>query len=476
MILLRANTELHQTFERLIEAMKVPVKWNGIFVVIDNYMILQGEVRSLFFHFDTRNVATNIIDIPVKEDEIGEVGTNMRVQNAINLILYAFGKWGTIKGVRVDKSFEQLNTLFTDIMKEMQFAPSIDGDELTLQIPAYREDMDSYPDVAEEVIRMYGYEHVIPTFMPTAKVTLGGLNLKQKTELKIKRALCAAGAYEGVHYSFFSPSDLDLLRLPEDAPERKAIKLINPINVDLSLMRTTLASEMLYAISRNQKKGILEGRIFELGNVFIPKALPLTEYPDERETLCAGVFGEKESFYTLKGLAETVADALNVSFTYEAAERTFLHPYQTAEIFCEGERVGYLGKLSYEIQDELDMRVPAYVMEIDLAALKKWYGKEQIFTPLPKFAEEKRDFAFVVDKNITCAQIENGIREACKYVTDVNLFDVYEGIQLGPDKKSMAFSVVFTPQEEEFTGEMVEGFVKKILKHLEATLDIRLRA
>ena len=116
------------------------------------------------------------------------------------------------------------------------------------------------------------------------------------------------------------------------------------------------------------------------------------------------------------------------------------------------------------------------MMEIDLAALKKWYGKEQIFTPLPKFAEEKRDFAFVVDKNITCAQIENGIREACKYVTDVNLFDVYEGIQLGPDKKSMAFSVVFTPQEEELTGEMVEGFVKKILKHLEATLDIRLRA
>lgn len=102
MILLRANTELHQTFERLIEAMKVPVKWNGIFVVIDNYMILQGRCVPCF-PFDTRNVATNIIDIPVKEDEIGEVGTNMRVQNAINLILYAFGKWGTIKGVRVDK-------------------------------------------------------------------------------------------------------------------------------------------------------------------------------------------------------------------------------------------------------------------------------------------------------------------------------------------------------------------------------------
>ena len=362
------------------------------------------------------------------------------------------------------------------ILTALNFAPVINGDELTLQIPAYREDMDSYPDVAEEVIRMYGYEHVIPTFMPTAKVTLGGLNLKQKTELKIKRALCAAGAYEGIHYSFFSPSDLDLLRLPEDAKERHAIRLINPINIDLSLMRTTLAPQMIHAMARNQKKAILEGRIFELGNVFIPKDLPLTEYPDERETLCVGLFGEKESFYTLKGFAETVADALNITFTYEAAENTFLHPYQTAEIFCEGEKVGYLGKVSYEIMDELDMRVPAYVMEIDLAALKKWYGKEQIFTPLPKYAEEKRDFAFVVDKNITCAQIENGIKEACDYVTDVTLFDVYEGIQLGADKKSMAFSVVFTPDEEEFTTEMVEGFVKKILKNLEKTLDIKLRA
>ena len=134
------------------------------------------------------------------------------------------------------------------ILTALNFAPVINGDELTLQIPAYREDMDSYPDVAEEVIRMYGYEHVIPTFMPTAKVTLGGLNLKQKTELKIKRALCAAGAYEGIHYSFFSPSDLDLLRLPEDAKERHAIRLINPINIDLSLMRTTLAPQMIHAV------------------------------------------------------------------------------------------------------------------------------------------------------------------------------------------------------------------------------------
>lgn len=362
------------------------------------------------------------------------------------------------------------------ILTNLNFAPQIDGDELTLQIPAYREDMESYPDVAEEVIRMYGYDHVIPTFMPTAKVTLGGLNLKQKSELKIKQAMCAAGACEGIHYSFFSPSDLDLLRLPEDAPERHAIQLINPINIDLSLMRTTLVPQMLHAMARNQKRGILEGRIFELGNRFIAKELPLTEYPDERETLCAGVFGNEESFFTMKGLAEVVADTLGVTFTYESAQKPFLHPYQTAEIFCEGEKVGYLGKLAYELQDELDMRVQAFVMELDMRLLSQWYGKQQVFTPLPKYATEKRDFAFVVDKTITCAQIENGIREACKYVTDVQLFDVYEGIQLGADKKSMAFSVVFTPKDEEFNSELVEGFVKKILKNLERTLNVTLRA
>ena len=361
------------------------------------------------------------------------------------------------------------------ILKNLNFNPVINGDELTLQVPAYREDMDSYPDVAEEVIRMYGYDHVISTFMPTAQVTSGGLNLKQKTERKIKNTLCAAGAYEGIHYSFFSPADLDLLKFPEDAKERHAIRLINPINAELSLMRTTLASEMLYAISRNQKKGILEGRIFELGNIFIPKELPLTEYPDERETLCVGIFGENETFFTLKGLAELVAETLNITFSYAPAKKTFLHPYQTAEVICEGETVGYLGKLSYEIQDELDMRVPAYVMELDLRVLSKWYGKERKFVPLPKFAEEKRDLAFVVDKQVTCEQMVNGIKEACDYVTEVTLFDVYEGIQLPMNKKSMAFSVVFTPREEELNAKVMEGLMEQILTQMKEKLDATLR-
>lgn len=362
------------------------------------------------------------------------------------------------------------------ILKNLSFNPVLNGDELTLSIPAYREDMATYQDVAEEVIRMYGYEHIVPTFIPTAEVTSGGYNLRQRTELKIKNALCAAGAFEGVHYSFFSPSDLDMIKLPSDAPERHAIKLINPINIDLSLMRTTLAPQMITAMAKNQKKGTLEGRIFELGNVFIAKDIPLVEYPNERETICIGVFGENEDFFSLKGLVDNIADALDISFDYVSSTKTFLHPYRTAKIMCDGEEIGYLGQLLYEISDELDMRVKSYVAEINLQALTKYYGKSRKFIPLPKYLEEKRDFCFVVDKKVTCAELSKTICEASDYITDIKLFDLFEGVQLGINKKSMAFSVVFTPRDEEFKPSVIDGFVADILKACEERHGAVLRA
>jgi phenylalanyl-tRNA synthetase beta chain len=362
------------------------------------------------------------------------------------------------------------------ILKALQFAPSIKGDELTIQVPAYREDMDSYPDIAEEVIRMYGYEHVTPTFLKTAAVTAGGMNTKQKIEMKLKRALCAEGVYEGMHYSFFSPADLDLLGLPEDAPERRAIRLMNPINEDLSLMRTTLVPQMIHAIANNQKRNRLEGRIFEIGSKFIPNQLPITEYPDERQTLCVGLWGKEESFFTLKGIAETVAETLYLSFAYEADQKPFLHPYQCAKILFEEKEIGYLGTLTYEIQKEEDMREAAYLMEIDLQALSDAYGKVPAFNPISKYAEESRDLALVMDKEVTCGQVEDVIKESCAFVKDVTLFDVYEGKQIDKDKKSMAFSVLFVPKDEEFTSESVDAFVKKILKNLRNKLNIDLRS
>ena len=362
------------------------------------------------------------------------------------------------------------------IMTNLCFQPKVDGDTLTLQIPAYREDMETYQDVAEEVIRMYGYEHIVPTFLASAQVTMGGENTIQKTEMRLKKALCSVGAHECIHYSFFSPSDLDLLKLPADAPERHAIRIMNPISEELSLMRTTLAASMINAVVRNQKKGNLEGRLFEIAKKFIPTELPLTEYPDERQTLCIAAFGAKENFFTMKGMVEKVAEVLHVEFTYANTQNTFLHPFQTASINCAGQEIGYFGKLAYDIADECDLRIPVYLCEIDLQVLAQYYGKKAMFTPLPKFAEEQRDLAIVVDKTVTCGEIETAMKEACKYITSIKLFDIYEGAQIGEDKKSMAFTVLFTPKDEAFTAESVDGFVKKILKQMNKKFGAELRS
>lgn len=361
------------------------------------------------------------------------------------------------------------------ICNNLSFKPAINGDELTLMIPAYREDMDSYPDVAEEVIRMYGYEHVIPTFMPDSKVTMGGLNEMQKKELKLKKDLCSIGAYECIHYSFISPADFDMMNLPADASERKAIRILNPINEDLSIMRTTLASSMLYAISRNQKKGNLEGRLYEVANKFIPESLPLSSYPEERAALCIGIWGGKEDFFTLKGMANKVADTFFTKFTYEASQNSFLHPYQCAIIKLGEQQIGYLGKVAYEVADKLDLREDAYILELELKYLYDLNNKAS-YTPLSKFPEEIRDLALVMDKTVTCGQVENVIATSCKFVQDIKLFDVYEGGQIPADKKSMAFSVKFVPGEEAFEADAVERFVKKILKNLKFHLDIDLRS
>lgn len=361
------------------------------------------------------------------------------------------------------------------IMKNLGFAPRVKGDALKLMVPAYRTDIENDPDISEEVIRMYGYEHIRPTMLKSAAVTAGGLTVKQKTEKALKERLCAEGLYEAMHYSFFSPADLDLLQYEENAPEREAIRILNPINEDLSILRTTLAPSMMRAVERNQKIGTIEGRLFEAASRFEAKSLPLKDYPEEKETLCVGIWGPNESFFTLKGIADAVASFLHVSFTYEASKKSFLHPYQCADIFCGEEKIGYLGCVRYEMMKTFNLRTKTYLMELDLSLLEKYYDIPVRFTPIPKFPVEKRDLALVMDKSITCAQVEDAIRSACKYVSDVTLFDVYEGVPIPSQKRSMAFTVTFTPQEEELTGEKLDSFVGRILKKLRSTLDIDLR-
>lgn len=361
------------------------------------------------------------------------------------------------------------------IMGNLGFSPRVNGDTLSLKIPAYRTDIENYPDISEEVIRMYGYDHIEPTMLACAAVTAGGLSLKQRTINAIKERLCAEGLYEAMHYSFYSPSDLELLGYGEDAPERSAIRILNPINEDLSILRTTLVPSMVRAVERNQKLGTTEGRLFEIASRFEAKTLPLADYPDEKETLCCCIWGAAEDFFAMKGIADSIADLLHVSFSYRNGEKSFLHPYQCTEIYCGEEKVGYLGTLRYEMMKTFHLRTKAYLMELDLSLLEKYYDNPARFNAIPKFPVEKRDLALVMKKEITCRQVEDEIRSACRFVSDTSLFDVYEGIPIPPQKKSMAFTVTFTPEEEELTPDKLDSYVHKILKNLKKTLDIDLR-
>lgn len=361
------------------------------------------------------------------------------------------------------------------ILANLDMEPELEGDALRLKIPAYREDMESYQDVAEEVIRFYGYEHIVPSFLKSAEVTSGGLNERQRRELKLKETLAGGGMYEAIHYSFFSPADLKLFRYPEGSEALRAIRILNPISEELSLMRTVLSPSMANAVMRNQKAGNLSGRLFELAKVFIPKSLPLTDYPEERAHLAFAFFGKEESFFTLKGALDLAAESLHVKFRYEASTEPFTHPYQTAGVYVGEVKVGYLGKLAYDIAGELNLRTDAYLAELDLDTIESLPHEPVYFTPLPKFPEVQRDLALVMDKAISCEQVVNLIQGCNPLIREVKLFDVYEGAPIPPTKKSLAFTLTFRPEEKAFTPEELDKLTQEILEKLKTSCDIALR-
>lgn len=365
-----------------------------------------------------------------------------------------------------------------NILSRLHFKPSIEGDELKVEIPGYRDDVDGYPDLAEEIIRMYGYEHIVPTFLEKASVTGGGLTDAQKRELRMKNVLCTQGFDEACTYSFYSPKDFDLLRLPEDAPERRAVRILNPIGEELSVMRTLLAPSMLQNAVRNIRRGNDEGKEFEIANVYLADTLPVTKQPEERKHLVLGLWGNKYDFFDLKGAAEAFAEAFGLRFTYERAQKPYLHPGISAKILSDGEEVGVIGELDPAIAQALGLDKKVYLGELDLALLEGKTDDGIKFVNLPKFPAVRRDLALIADEKLTCAEVEAVLLRACKYVTEAKLFDVYRGGQVPAGKKSMAFTLTFTPAadaEKAFTPETLDGFVKKILADLKFRLGIELR-
>lgn len=379
----------------------------------------------------------------------------------------AYSKINALLGIEVPK--EEIK----DILKRLNFNVTSKGDALTVTAPAYREDVEGYPDLAEEVIRMYGYDHIDGTFMPSAEVTGGGYSSAQRAEERVKRVIRGQDYNEIITYSFISPKDYALLRMESEA--EKAIRIKNPIGEDMSIMRTTLAPSMLSTLVRNIRRGNERARLFELANVYLAKELPLSEMPREEKTLSFGVYGEGEDFFSAKGVFEALASEFGFRFGYERAEKPFLHPGKCAKITYNGEEVGYFGELAPDIAEELAIETSVFISELDYGRTESAFEGAIRFRALPKSPEAKRDLAIVVNEDILCADLERGIAEACKYVTAVKLFDVYRSEQIGADKKSMAFSITFTPHENVFRPEDVDGYVKRILKSLREKFGAELR-
>lgn len=430
------------------------------------------------------------------EKGVDEYSTQMGMNRALHLVcelgcgkVSKFRKdvsaGGSVESRPLTVSIKKMNELLGIVvpneavienLSALGFEPSINGDELSVMIPAYREDIDPHvSDIAEEVIRLYGYEHIVPRFLDNAQVTCGGRSEEQKRILKLKKTLCAQGYYESMFYSFFSPKDLDMIRLPQDAKERQAIRILNPISEDLSLMRTTLAPSMINAAVRNLRRGNTQGRFFETATVFKADKLPLESYPEEHMMLCIGAFGDKENFFTVKGALEAIAEAFKVEFTYEKSEKPFLHPGMTAAVKCAGKNIGYIGRLAHDVCAELAIEKPVFISEIDYEALSGIVNDRISYKPISKFTDESRDLALVMDESVLCGDVQDAIKSSCKYITSVKLFDVYRGMQIGAGKKSMAFNIVFTPEDHEFTGEEIDKYVQKILKKLAYTLNIEIR-
>lgn len=367
------------------------------------------------------------------------------------------------------------------ILTALQFEVELNDGVLTLAVPRYRDDVESYQDIAEEVIREYGYDKVTPTFLDTAKVTNGGLNPAQKKELAVKEYLCTQGYYEIQTIAMTAKSDFDMFLIPEDAKEREVVELLNPITENLSIMRTIMAPSMVKVIENNIKNGNEELRFFEMANVYLPKTLPLVEPPVEKKMLCLGTCGANEDFFTLKGTLESFASANDLTFTYKRGTVPYLHPGRTAEIYCKGTKIGHFGQLRYEIVDSMSIAggkkadTKIFIAEIDYSVLYTLFKDGIKYVPESGFAGNQRDISVLIDKSVECGTIIDTIAGCDELIKKVSLFDLFESEKLGKDKKSMAFNIQLASNEKDVTDELTDAVMEKVIATLGEKLGAQMR-
>lgn len=370
-----------------------------------------------------------------------------------------------------DVSKEEMLDIFK--MIEVDYDPATD--ELT--VPTFRQDLLRRCDIAEEVARFYGYDK-IPTTLPTGEATTGKLPFKLRIEQKARDIAEYCGFSQGMCYSFESPKVFDKLLLDADDPARQAITISNPLGEDFSIMRTVSLNGMLTSLATNYNRRNKDVRLYELGNIYLPKALPLTELPDERMQFTLGMYGDCD-FFVMKGVVEEFFDSIGVKgkITYDPnSGKNFLHPGRQANIIYDGKTLGYLGEVHPEVCDNYDMKTKAYVAVLDMPEVIPYATFDRKYEGIAKYPAVSRDISMVVPKEIMVGQIEAVIAQrGGKILEDYQLFDIYEGDQIKEGYKSVAYSITFRAKDRTLEEADVAAAMKKILNGLDG-MGIELRS
>ena len=356
------------------------------------------------------------------------------------------------------------------ILQELGFG--VDGDIIT--VPSWRGDVEHYSDLAEAVARFYGYNQ-IPTTAMTGVTTRGGYSPEQMLERSLGTVCRSLGYDEIITYSFISPTYYDKIRLPEDSPLRKSMKIMNPLGEDTSIMRTTVMPSMLEILTRNYNYRNKEAHLYELGRTYFEREDGMA---DEPKHLSLGVYGPEESFFTLKGAVETILDSIraeDVTYVAEKSDPSY-HPGRCAKVYVNGQEVGTLGQIHPLVAANYGVDAELYYADLKFDALFASRGADPEYQPLPKFPAVTRDIAVLVDKAVTVGAMESSIQAAAKgLLKDVTLFDIYEGAKLPTGKKSVAFNLVLRADDRSLTAQEADDEVNLVLERLKKDFDAMLR-
>ena len=356
------------------------------------------------------------------------------------------------------------------ILQELGFG--VDGDIIT--VPSWRGDVEHYSDLAEEVARFYGYNQ-IPTTAMTGVTTRGGYSPEQMLERSLGTVCRSLGYDEIITYSFISPTYYDKIRLPEDSPLRKSMKIMNPLGEDTSIMRTTVMPSMLEILTRNYNYRNKEAHLYELGRTYFEREDGMA---DEPKHLSLGVYGPEESFFTLKGAVETILDSIraeDVTYVAEKSDPSY-HPGRCAKVYVKGQEVGTLGQIHPLVAANYGVDAELYYADLKFDALFASRGADPEYQPLPKFPAVTRDIAVLVDKAVTVGAMESSIQAAAKgLLRDVTLFDIYEGAKLPAGKKSVAFNLVLRADDRSLTAQEADDEVNLVLERLKKDFGAMLR-